>query len=78
MAEQPAVNRFVVGSSPILSAKMWPVGEAVNSYPFQGYIHAFEPRTGHHLKITDPRILGSVFHFDIFGFPCCSLCGLEG
>lgn len=61
MAEQPAVNRFVVGSSPILSANLWPVGEAVNSYPFQGYIHAFEPRTGHHLKITDPGYLGSVF-----------------
>ena len=58
--EQSAVNRSVVGSNPMLSAILWPVGEAVNSYPFQGYIHAFEPRTGHQLQSTE-LLVGSVF-----------------
>ena len=44
----------------MLSAILWPVGEAVNSYPFQGYIHAFEPRTGHQLQSTE-LLVGSVF-----------------
>ncbi len=49
MAEQSAVNRFVVGSSPIVSAIYNGLLEKrLNSYPFQGYIHGFESRTGHH------------------------------
>ncbi len=30
----------------------WPVGEMVNSYAFHAYIHGFESRTGHHLKLS--------------------------
>ncbi len=49
MAEQSAVNRSVVGSSPIVSATGL-LEKRLNSYPFQGYIHGFESRTGHHLR----------------------------
>ena len=48
--EQSAVNRSVVGSNPMLSAiKIGPLEKWLNSYPFQGYIHGFESRTGHQL-----------------------------
>ena len=50
MAEQSAVNRSVVGSSPMLSAILGPLEKWLNSYPFQGYIHGFESRTGHQLE----------------------------
>ena len=46
MVEQSAVNRSVVGSSPIASATGL-LEKRLNSYPFQGYIHGFESRTGH-------------------------------
>ena len=53
MAEQSAVNRFVVGSSPIVSAILNGLLEKwLNSYPFQGYIHGFESRTGHHKSLN--------------------------
>ena len=33
----------------------WPGGEAVNSYPFQGYIHGFKSRPGH--QLVDKQII---------------------
>ena len=49
VVEQPAVNRLVVGSNPIVSAKLIirPVGEVVNSHAFHACIHGFKSRTGH-------------------------------
>ena len=49
MAEQSAVNRSVVGSSPMLSAIYFgPLEKWLNSHAFHACIHGFESRTGHH------------------------------
>ena len=54
MAEHSAVNRTVVGSSPMLSAIVGPLEKRLNSYAFHAYIHGFESRTGHQRKIIPP------------------------
>ena len=33
------------------SNRVWPVGEAVNTYAFHAYMHGFKSRTGHQLRI---------------------------
>ena len=50
MVEHSAVNRQVIGSSPILGA-IWPVGEAVNTHAFHACIHGFKSRTGHQHRV---------------------------
>ena len=47
--EQSAVNRSVVGSSPILGATCGLLEKRLNSHPFHGCIHGFESRKGHQI-----------------------------
>ena len=56
MAEQSAVNRSVVGSSPIASAS-GPLEKWLNSHAFHACIHGFESRTGHQIGIFIDSII---------------------
>ena len=50
MVEQSAVNRSVVGSSPMLGAIYGPLEKWLNSHAFHACTHGFESRTGHQEK----------------------------